>query len=118
MTSILLGWLVPGGGALLQKRYARAAFLFVTITSAFVFGLIAQGGNLWPTAAELQGLDGLTSMMAFAGAASKMLAGGPYLLAAVFGYSHSFLDSRIHEAGTILLIMAGLVNLAAIAETI
>ena len=118
MTSILVGWLIPGGSALLQKRYARAAFLFTAITGAFILGLLAQGGNLWPTTAELQGLDGLTTMMAFAGSAAKMLAGGPYLLATLSGYSHSFLDGRVHDAGTILLTMAGLVNVAAITETI
>ena len=49
--------------------------------------------------------------MGKAGAVMKFVAGAPLLLANAFGYSHTFLEGRLHEQGTTLLLVAGLVNL-------
>ena len=62
-------------------------------------GLVLRGGFGWPQPAELAGLDGFTALLFKAGAAAKMLAGAPYLVAEVFGGSSSFLNSRLHEYG-------------------
>src|SRR5258708_36921999 len=38
-----IGWLIPGAGHLVQRRWIRGILLFVSITSWFVLGLMMQG---------------------------------------------------------------------------
>jgi hypothetical protein len=110
------GWLVPGGGYLLIGRKRQFALFLLLVSAAFGAGLALHGGILWPQPGELQGLDGLAALLARAGALVKVLAGGPYLLAWLLDYSQGFLDGRLHEYGTILLVVAGLLNLLALAD--
>ena len=110
----LLGWIVPGGGYLLMRRRAYFAAWFLLVCGTFSLGLAMGGGGLWLTSAELSGLDGLGSVMAVGGVLSKMLAGGPYLLAWVAGHLPGYLEGRLHEYGTTLLVFAGVLNLMSI----
>ena len=110
------GWLVPGGAYLLIGRRRQFFLSLLLVSAAFVTGLALQGGNLWPQPEELQGLDGFSTMLAQAGALVKLLAGGPYLLARLFDYSQGLLGGRLHEFGTIFLVIAGLLNLLALAD--
>ena len=110
------GWLVPGGAYFLIGRKRQFALFLLLVSAAFGAGLMLQGGNLWPQPDDLRGLDGLSTLLAQAGAVVKVLAGGPYLLAWLFNYSQGFLDGRLHEYGTILLVVAGLLNLLALAD--
>jgi hypothetical protein len=114
----IFGWLVPGGAYLLLRRYLQFALFLLLVSSACAAGTALQGGNRWPQPAELQGLDGLAIIVAHAGAAVKGLAGGPYLLACLLGGAHTFMDGRLHEYGTTLLIVAGLLNLLAFADAL
>ena len=114
--AILLGWLLPGGGYLLRKSYRRFALFLLVVSSATVAGVLLGGSNLWPAAGELQGLDGLAVLTARGGALAKFVAGGPFLLARLAGYSQSYPAGCLHEYGTALLAAAGLLNLLAIAD--
>src|ERR1700751_2286431 len=38
-----VGWLVPGAGHMIQKRWIRGALLFVSIVTLFLLGLAMQG---------------------------------------------------------------------------
>ena len=67
---------------------------------------------------ELAGLDGFTVLLFRAGAFGKALAGGPYLLVRMFGCSSTFLDGRMHEYGSTLLIMAGAANVLAVSSAL
>ena len=113
---IAIGWLVPGGGYLLTKRYTQFALFLILICGAFAAGLSLHGGNAWPHAVDLQGLDGLSARIAQAGALAKCLAGGPYLIAAMLGDINTYTQGRIHEYGTTLLSMAGILNLLALMD--
>lgn len=110
----LFGWAVPGGVYLAERRYVPFALFAVAVWTAFGMGLALDGALAWPTAADLAGLDGGTSLLFRAAAAVKLLAGAPYLLAQVLGISGTFLDGRVHEQGTTLLAMAGVINVLAI----
>jgi hypothetical protein len=112
------GWLVPGGAYLLMRRYLQFAVFAFIVTTAFAAGLLLHGGFGWPQPAELTGLDPVTGWIFKAGALAKMLAGGPYLIARIFDGSSSFLDSRVHEYGTTLLVMAGVVNALAVSSAL
>jgi hypothetical protein len=108
------GWLVPGGTYLLMRRYLQFAVFAIVVWTAFGAGIALQGGLSWPQPAELAGLNTSATWILRAGALSKPLAGGPYLAAQVFGWPGSFLEGRVHEYGTTLLMMAGLFNVLAI----
>ena len=112
------GWLVPGGAFLLTRRYAQFAGFATLVSITFAAGLALHGGYRWPQPAELQGVDSMTALLFQAGALAKLLAGGPFLLAQLFGASHSFLDGRLHEYGTTLLTLAGLFNLLAVSNAL
>jgi hypothetical protein len=110
------GWLVPGGAYLLRRRYLQFGVFLVLVSAAFGAGIALQGGVQLPKPAELQGTDGLTTMMAWAGSVAKALAGLPYLLALPFTGLNTFVSGRAHEYGTVLLEVAGLINLLAMAD--
>jgi hypothetical protein len=112
------GWLVPGGAYLLMRRYLQFAVFAVLVSATFAAGLALHGGLQWPQPAELQGLDTFAALVFKGGALAKLLAGGPYLLAQLFDGAPSFLDGRLHEYGTTLLVLAGLFNLLAAANAL
>ena len=114
----VFGWLVPGGAFLSARRYASFALFAVAVWASFGAGLALHGGLVWPAAGDLAGLDGGTALIFRAAAAVKMLAGAPYLVAQMSGESGSFLDGRLHEQGTTLLAMAGVINVYAIASAL
>ena len=116
VASIAFGWLIPGGTYLLRRKYLQFAVFLLLVSTAVAAGMALQGGVLLPEPAELQGTDGLTIMMAWAGSLAKALAGGPYLLALPFASLQTFMSGRTHEFGTVLLEIAGLFNLLAIAD--
>jgi len=121
MSALLLaafGWLVPGGAYLLMRRYMQFAMFAVVVWATFFAGLALQGGFRWPQPAELAGLDGFTALVFRAGALAKALAGGPYLAARFLDGSSSFLNGRLHEYGTTLLVMAGAFNVLAISSAL
>jgi hypothetical protein len=112
------GWLVPGGAYLLARRYLQFAISLTLVCCATAAGIALHGTNLWPQPEELQGLDGIATVMAQGGALARTLAGAPYLLARLFNYSQTFLAGQTHEYGTVLLALAGLFNLLALADAL
>lgn len=114
----LFGWLVPGGAYLLMRRYLQFAGFLILISTAVAAGLAMQGATQWPQSGELQGLDGFTGLFFQAGALARWLAGGPLLAAEWFGASHSFLSGCVHEFGTALLSLAGVLNVLAISNAL
>ena len=114
----LFGWIVPGGAYLLQRRYLQFGRLRAGSVGDLPRGTRAARGTLFPQADELKGLDTATSLIFQAMAFAKVFAGGPYLLGHVFDGSQSFLQARLHEYGTTLLVLAGVFNLLAIADAL
>jgi hypothetical protein len=115
---VAFGWLVPGGTYLLMRRYLQFAIFAVLVPATFAAGLALHGGMQWPLPADLQGLDPMTMWIFKGGALAKFLAGCPYLLASFFGNTHSFLDGRVHEYGSTLLVLAGLFNVLAVSNAL
>jgi hypothetical protein len=101
-----------------MRRYLEFGIFAVIVVAAFTAGLELHGGCQWPQPTELAGLDGFTALVFQAGAFAKLLAGGPYLIARFFAGSGTFLGGRLHEYGTTLLVMAGLVNLMAVSSAL
>jgi hypothetical protein len=120
MNTLLLavfGWVVPGGAYLLRRRYLQFAGFALVVSVAFAAGILLGGGVGWPRLAELAGLDSFTALGFRASAVAKLLVGGPYLAAHLFD-GPAFLEGRLHEFGTTLLMMAGLFNVLGISSAL
>ena len=108
----------PGRGISADARYLQFAVFAVLVSATFAAGLGLHGGTQWPRSAELQGLDTFATLVFQGGALAKLLAGGPFLLARLFDGGPSFLDGRLHEYGTTLLVLAALFNVLAVANAL
>jgi hypothetical protein len=112
------GWLVPGGAYLLTRRYVQFGISLGLVLAASASGVALGGGNLWPRPGDLAGLDLFSVLLAKIAALTRFLAGAPYLLARLCGYSQGAFAGRLHEYGTTLLVIAGLLNLLALADAL
>ena len=115
---VAFGWLVPGGAYLLMRRYAQFAVFASAVTAAVIAGVALQGGSGWPRPEELAGVDGFTALLFQVGAAAKFLAGAPFLTASAIHDAGGFLSSRVNEYGSVLLIMAGVINVLGVSSAL
>ena len=102
MLVLLAGWLIPGAGHLLLKKWIRGALLFVSIILMFVIGISLQGKVYTPNTGEL--LD----MLNFAG---DLGTGLLYLLARAFDFGASSVQLATADYGTKFIVVAGLLNI-------
>jgi hypothetical protein len=99
---LLAGWLVPGLGHLLLKKWIRASLIFVSILSMFFIGLALKGKVYSPNTAEL--LD----MLNFVG---DLGTGLLYVLARLFDLGQASVQIAIADYGTKFIVVAGLLNI-------
>jgi hypothetical protein len=99
---LLAGWLVPGLGHLLLKKWIRASLIFVSILSMFLIGLALKGKVYSPNTAEL--LD----MLNFVG---DLGTGLLYVLARLFDIGQASVQIAIADYGTKFIVVAGLLNI-------
>jgi hypothetical protein len=99
---LLAGWLVPGLGHLLLKKWIRASLIFVSILSMFFIGLALKGKVYSPNTAEL--LD----MLNFVG---DLGTGLLYVLARLFDLGQASVQIAISDYGTKFIVVAGLLNI-------
>lgn len=97
----IAAWLVPGFGHLLLGRKWRAAILFVTILTMFVFGL-AMKGEFFST--------GSGSILQTLGYFGELCVGVAMPAATFFGYSGGDPFWASSDYGTAFLVAAGMLN--------
>ena len=102
-----LGWLVPGAGHIIQRRWIRGLLLLVSITSLFVLGLMMQGRIYRPNGGDI--LD----MLGFIG---DIGAGGLYIVTRGMDWGQGAIARATADYGTKFMIVAGLLNLIAVAD--
>ena len=102
-----LGWLIPGAGHLIQKRWIRGLLLMVSIVSMFLLGLAMQGRVYKPNSGDI--LD----ILGFVG---DVGAGGLYIVSRVMGWGQGAIAHATADYGTKYLIVAGLLNFIAVAD--
>ena len=96
------GWVVPGMGHLLQKKWDRAAVFFVSIGAMAVLGL-ASGGHLYP-------LD-LGSPFDVLGFLADLCAGIFYFVARILDLGAFDIGQAWGDYGSVFFLTAGLLNL-------
>ena len=102
-----IGWLVPGGGHLIQKRWIRGLLLFVSIVTLFLLGLAMQGRIY-----KANGGD-ILEMLGFIG---DVGAGGLYILTLANDWGQGAIAFATADFGTKFMIVAGLLNFIAVAD--
>jgi hypothetical protein len=109
--AVALGWLVPGGGHFLLKRYGRGALLSGAVTCMFLLGLMMQGAMFQPQSGDL-----LTTVINWGGFLGNVCSGILYLLSVWFGYNVPDMAGHVHDYGTKFLVTAGLLNVLAMVD--
>ncbi|MGA2102255.1 MAG: DUF6677 family protein [Candidatus Sulfotelmatobacter sp.] len=102
-----VGWLIPGAGHLIQKRWIRGALLFVSIVTLFLLGLAMQGRIYKANGGDI--LD----MLGFVG---DVGAGGLYILTLANDWGQGAIAFATADFGTKFMIVAGLLNFIAVAD--
>jgi hypothetical protein len=100
----LIGWLIPGAGHLIQKRWIRGLLLFASVAAMFAFGLAMQGKVYQPNTGDL--LD----ILGFIG---DLGSGAFYFMARIFDWGGTSITSAVADYGTKFIVVAGLLNIMA-----
>jgi hypothetical protein len=101
---LVAGWLVPGAGHLLLKRWGRGLLILFSITAMFVLGILMQGKLYVPTAAELLDLLGFLGDLG---------AGFLYFIGHAMGLGQAPVQVVTADYGAKFIVVAGLLNLIA-----
>jgi len=101
------GWLIPGAGHLIQKRWGRGLLLMVSVVTMFVLGLMMQGRIYHPNGGDI--LD----ILGFVG---DVGAGGLYIVTVVKDWGQGAIAQATADYGTKYLIVAGLLNFISVAD--
>jgi hypothetical protein len=103
----IVGWLIPGGGHFLLKRYGRGILLLVSVVAMFLIGLGMQGRIYKPNGGDI--LD----ILGFIG---DVGAGALYFLARIMDWGNVMAANAAADYGKTFLIVAGLLNFIAAAD--
>jgi Family of unknown function (DUF6677) len=102
-----VGWLIPGAGHMMQKRWIRGLLLFVSIVSLFLLGLAMQGRIYRANGGDI--LD----ILGFIG---DVGAGALYILSVANDWGQGAIAFATADYGTKFMIVAGLLNFIAVAD--
>jgi hypothetical protein len=102
-----IGWLIPGAGHLIQKRWMRGLLLMAAPVAMFVFGLLMQGRIYKPNGGDI--LD----ILGFVG---DIGAGGLYIASRALDWGHGAVAHATADYGTKFIIVSGLLNFISVAD--
>ncbi|HEY1272536.1 MAG TPA: DUF6677 family protein [Terriglobales bacterium] len=102
-----VGWLIPGTGHLIQKRWIRGALLMISVFTMFFLGLAMQGHVYTPNIGDI--LD----MLGFVG---DLGSGGLYIITRMNDWGQGAIAHATADYGTKYIIVAGLLNLISVAD--
>ncbi len=102
-----IGWLIPGAGHLIQKRWVRGTLLLVSIAVMFLLGVLMDGHVYKPNGGDI--LD----ILGFVG---DLGAGALYIVARVMGVGDSASAHVTADYGKVFIIVAGLLNFISVAD--
>jgi hypothetical protein len=102
LVALGLGWLIPGGGHFLQKRWIRGLLLMASVFTLFFLGLAMQGKVYAFNTGDL--LD----MLGFFG---DIGSGALYFLTRSMDWGQGAINRATADFGTKYIIVAGLCNI-------
>ena len=102
-----VGWLIPGAGHLIQKRWIRGLLLMASIVLMFVLGVLMDGRIYRPNGGDI--LD----ILGFVG---DVGAGGLYIVSLARDLGQGPIAHATADYGTKFIIVAGLLNFISVAD--
>ena len=102
-----IGWLIPGAGHMIQKRWVRGGLLFVSVVTLFLLGLAMQGRIYKANGGDI--LD----ILGFIG---DVGAGALYIVTLAMDWGQGAIQFATADYGTKFMIVAGLLNFIAVAD--
>ena len=102
-----IGWLIPGAGHLIQKRWIRGLLIMASVVTMFVLGLKMEGRIYKPNGGDI--LD----ILGFIG---DVGAGGMYIVSRALDLGHTIVAHATADYGTKFIIAAGLLNFMSVAD--
>jgi hypothetical protein len=103
----IVGWLIPGAGHFLLKRYVRGVLLMVSVVAMFLIGLGMDGRVYGPNGGDI------LEMLGFVG---DLGSGALYFLARIIGWGQAAAAHATADYGKTFVIVAGLLNFIAAAD--
>ncbi len=103
----IVGWLIPGAGHLIQKRYVRGILLMVSVVAMFLIGLGMNGRVYGPNGGDI------LEMLGFVG---DLGSGALYFLVRIMGWGQAAAAHATADYGKTFVIVAGLLNFIAAAD--
>jgi hypothetical protein len=100
---LIAGWLVPGGGHFLLRKWGRGALLAAAILGMFALGLAMQG-KVYANAHDILDILGL---------AGDLGNGLPYVISRFLGLGDVQVQVTTADYGTRFIVVAGLLNIIA-----
>jgi hypothetical protein len=97
-----VGWLIPGAGHLIQKRWIRGLLLMVSVCAMFVLGVLMEGKVYAPNTGDI--LD----ILGFVG---DLGAGGLYIVTRALDAGQGAIHRATADYGTKYIVVAGLLNI-------
>ena len=99
---LIAGWLVPGAGHLMLRKWVRGGLLMFSVVAMFAIGLALKGKLYSPNTGDL--LD----ILNFAGDLGNGLL---YILAKLFDLGQVTVQVATADYGTKFMVVAGLLNI-------
>ncbi len=102
-----IGWLVPGAGHLIQKRWIRGFLLLASVFIMFILGLLMQGHVYKPNGGDI------LHILNFIG---DLGAGGLYIVSLAKDLGQGAIAHASADYGTEFMVVAGLLNFISVAD--
>jgi hypothetical protein len=110
MMSVLapaVGWLIPGAGHMIQKRWIRGLLIMISIVALFVLGILMQGRVYRPNGGDI------LEILGFVG---DLGAGALYIVSLALDLGQGAISLATADYGKVFIIVAGLLNFISVAD--
>src|SRR5437879_260834 len=102
-----VGWLIPGAGHIIQKRWIRGLLIMISVASMFVLGILMQGRVYGPNGGDI------LEILGFVG---DLGAGALYIVSRVMDMGSGAISLATADYGKVFIIVAGLLNFISVAD--
>jgi uncharacterized protein DUF6677 len=102
-----VGWLIPGAGHIIQRRWIRGILIMISVASMFVLGVLMRGRVYGPNGGDI------LEILGFVG---DLGAGGLYIVSRVMDLGSGAISLATADYGKVFIIVAGLLNFISAAD--